>query len=43
MAKLILLIKNLSNIVGSNFRLTELQAAIGIEQLKKLNKILKKN
>ncbi|MDD4979791.1 MAG: DegT/DnrJ/EryC1/StrS family aminotransferase [Candidatus Omnitrophica bacterium] len=29
--------KNIVNIVGFNFRLTELQAAIGIEQLKKLN------
>ena len=34
--------RNLSNIVGSNFRFTELQAAIGIEQLSKLNKILRK-
>lgn len=30
--------ENFVNYVGGNFRLTELQAAIGIEQLKKLNK-----
>ena len=30
------------NLIGFNFRLTELQAAIGIEQLKKLDKIVKK-
>jgi len=29
------------NLIGFNFRLTELQAAIGIEQLKKLDKIVK--
>jgi len=29
---------NLNNMLGFNFRLTELQAAIGVEQLKKLNK-----
>ena len=34
--------KNLSNIVGSNFRLTELQAAIGIQQLKKIKQNIKK-
>lgn len=33
-------IKNLINNIGFNFRLTEIQAAIGIEQLKKLNKII---
>ncbi len=36
-------IKNIQNIVGYNFRLGEIEAAIGIEQLKKLNKIVKKN
>ena len=30
--------KNLSNIIGYNFRLGEIEAAIGIEQLKKLPK-----
>ena len=35
-------IKNLNNIIGYNFRLTEIQAAIGIEQLKKLKRIVKK-
>jgi len=30
---------NLSNMIGFNFRLTEIQAAIGIEQLKKLKKL----
>ncbi len=34
--------ESLSNMVGFNFRLTEIQAAIGIEQLKKLKKIIKK-
>ncbi|MCK5293369.1 MAG: DegT/DnrJ/EryC1/StrS family aminotransferase [Arcobacteraceae bacterium] len=29
---------NLNNMIGFNFRLTEIQAAIGIEQLKKLDK-----
>lgn len=29
-------VENISNIIGGNFRLTEIQAAIGIEQLKKL-------
>ena len=33
-------IENLSNVIGSNYRLTELQAAIGTEQLKKLDEIL---
>lgn len=31
----------LTNNIGFNFRLTEIQAAIGIEQLKKLKKFLK--
>ena len=30
-------LKNIENIVGWNYRLTEIQAAIGLEQLKKLN------
>ena len=33
---------NFSNLIGYNFRLGEIEAAIGIEQLKKLPKILKK-
>ena len=33
--------ENLSNMVGYNFRLGEIEAAIGIEQLKKLNKFIK--
>lgn len=33
--------KLLSNILGYNFRLGEIECAIGIEQLKKLNKIVK--
>ena len=33
---------NFSNLIGYNFRLGETEAAIGIEQLKKLPKILKK-
>lgn len=33
-------VKNLSNMIGFNFRLTELQAAIGVEQLKKLGKAI---
>lgn len=33
---------NFSNLVGGNFRLTEIQAAIGIEQLKKLDKYVNK-
>ena len=32
--------ENLSNVIGTNYRLTELQAAIGREQLKKLDAIL---
>ena len=32
--------EQLKNMLGFNFRLTEIQAAIGIEQLKKLEKIL---
>ena len=35
-------IKNSKNIVGYNFRMGEIEAAIGIEQLKKLPKILKR-
>jgi dTDP-4-amino-4,6-dideoxygalactose transaminase len=31
---------DISNIIGFNFRLTEVQAAIGIEQLKKLDRIV---
>ncbi|MBV9988010.1 MAG: DegT/DnrJ/EryC1/StrS family aminotransferase [Chitinophagaceae bacterium] len=34
-------VEDFSNFVGGNFRLTELQAAIGIEQLKKLDRYLK--
>lgn len=34
--------EDLSNLIGSNYRLTELQAAIGSEQLKKLDLILEK-
>lgn len=34
--------KELVNMIGFNFRLTEIQAAIGIEQLKKLKFIIKK-
>ena len=34
--------RELVNMIGYNFRLTEIQAAIGIEQLKKLKKIIKK-
>jgi len=33
-------IENLSNIIGFNFRMTEVEAAIGIEQLKKLRKLI---
>ena len=33
---------SLKNMLGYNFRLTEIQAAIGIEQLKKLEKIVQK-
>ena len=32
--------KDLTNLVGYNFRLGEIESAIGIEQLKKLNKIV---
>lgn len=32
--------KDLSNMIGNNYRLGEIEASIGIEQLKKLNKIL---
>jgi perosamine synthetase len=35
-------IKNKSNIIGYNFRMGEIEAAIGIEQLKKFPRILKK-
>ena len=35
-------VKNLNNLVGFNFRLGEIESAIGIEQLKKLKKIVKK-
>jgi len=35
-------VKNLANLVGYNFRMGEIEAAIGIEQLKKLKKIIKK-
>ena len=34
-------ITNLSNMIGHNFRLGEIECAIGIEQLKKLNQIVK--
>ncbi len=34
--------KNLINMIGNNFRMGEIEAAIGIEQLKKLNNIIKK-
>lgn len=34
-------VKDISNIIGSNYRFTELQAAIATEQFKKLNAILK--
>ena len=33
--------KDFSNMVGYNFRLGEIEAAIGIQQLKKLNKLIK--
>jgi len=32
-------VKDLSNMIGFNFRMTEIEAAIGIEQLKKLQKL----
>lgn len=35
-------VKDLTNIIGYNFRLTEIQAAIGREQLKKLKSLLKR-
>ena len=35
-------VKNLNNLVGFNFRLGEIESAIGIEQLKKLKKIVKR-
>ena len=35
--------KFLSNMIGYNFRMGEIRAAIGIDQLKKLNKFVKKN
>ena len=34
-------VKNLSNMIGFNFRLGEIECAIGIEQLKKLNTLVK--
>lgn len=36
-------IKNINNIIGYNFRMGEIEAAIGIEQLKKVNKIIRSN
>ena len=33
--------KNLNNIIGHNFRLGEIEAAIGIEQYNKLKKIIR--
>ena len=35
--------RELVNMIGYNFRLTEIQAAIGIEQLKKLKKLVGEN
>lgn len=35
-------VKNTKNVIGYNFRMGEIEAAIGIEQLKKLPKILKR-
>ena len=35
-------IKNLSNMIGLNFRMTELSAAVGLVQLKKIDKIVKR-
>ena len=32
--------KNINNIIGHNFRLGEIESAIGIEQFKKLDKLL---
>lgn len=34
-------VQNISNMIGHNFRLGEIEAAIGIEQLKKLSKLIK--
>jgi perosamine synthetase len=34
-------VNDLPNIIGGNYRLTEIQAAIGVEQLKKLNPLIK--
>ena len=34
--------KDIENMIGFNFRMPEIEAAIGLEQLKKLNKIVKK-
>ena len=34
-------IKNINNIIGHNFRLGEIECAIGIEQIKKLSKLIK--
>jgi perosamine synthetase len=34
-------VKNLNNMIGHNFRLGEIECAIGIEQLKKLEKLIK--
>ncbi|MCX7121829.1 MAG: DegT/DnrJ/EryC1/StrS family aminotransferase [Gammaproteobacteria bacterium] len=33
-------VENISNMIGFNFRMTEIEAAIGIEQLKKLDNII---
>jgi perosamine synthetase len=35
-------VENLSNMIGYNFRLGEIESAIGIQQLKKLKKVIKK-
>jgi len=35
-------VKKINNLIGFNFRMGEIEAAIGIEQLKKLKKIVKK-
>ena len=34
-------VKNLNNMIGHNFRLGEIECAIGLEQLKKLNSLIK--
>ena len=34
-------VKSFSNLIGYNFRMGEIEAAIGIEQIKKLNKIIR--